>query len=415
MSGHLLLIDSSGFAYRAYHGTAPRMRSDGMPTHCITGFMSMLWSMLGRAESADPPTHAAAVFDAPGKTFRHRLSPDYKAGRTRPDGLSVQLPFLRDAARVLGIEAVELKGFEADDVIATLATMAKAAGVRTTVISVDKDLAQLIEDGVIEMVDPDKRVRVTAADVMTKFGVPPHLMNHMQALAGDAVDGIPGVPGVGPKTAAGLIRRFGDVHALVKALDNGTANITKAALRSALRHHRKDIPGYLKLTTLRRDVPLGIQLDTLRVRVADRSQIAAMLQKFEAADLLQTVFRLTEGKVMYRVVDPIKGDPLFWWKGEIARPGQKIPDDPQCGFYRRRLVRGGDYVAARIWRETNHDQDGGQRKENLLCEVNGERCDPLDQWGRLCTQPIAEAVYKKMIAEPPKSPSTAINWNEVEI
>lgn len=222
MHKHILLIDASGYAHAAFHA-APRTFSkerngQSIPTGAIIGFMSMIWRLLNEAQ-ADMPTHGAAVFDAPGLTFRHKLYKRYKANRNRSEELSVQLPIMREVSRVLGLEAVEREGFEADDVIATLASCARRAGIRVTIVSRDKDMAQLVRAEVpeVEIVDPFERVRRCVPEVIDKFGVPPMQVPDVQALTGDAVDNIPGMPGIGPKKAAALVRKFGNLNGILRA------------------------------------------------------------------------------------------------------------------------------------------------------------------------------------------------------
>jgi 5'-3' exonuclease len=417
---HLLLLDVSGFVYRAYHALTPTATKAGQETHAVTGFMSMCWAMLGRAGEADPPTHAVAVFDAPGKTFRHKAFEGYKSNRKpQSESLRTQFLMIREAANVLGLEAIEKKGFEADDVLATLATMAKAQGIRTTIVSGDKDLLQMVEDGVIDVIEPIKRVRMSEADVMKKFGVVPRLVPHVQALSGDPVDAIPGVPGVGIKTAAKLIRRFGDIRVLMQMLNDGAAwhTISQPALSRALHHARKDIPLYLKLTTLRRDVPLDIDWDDLRPREVTYSTVQLFLRALEAEHLMDAMFTVREGQIVFRRVERMHQDQTLWWCRELVAPGQNVTDTPQVGFYKRRLIRGGDWCAARIWREPDVDIETGERsaKERLLCEVNGKRRDPMQEWGFLCSQPISEAEYGRLMKNPPKDPHAKIDWNKTEI
>jgi 5'-3' exonuclease len=373
--------------------------------------MELAWQTMGRAE-ADPPTYVAAVFDAPGKTFRHKAFPAYKANRPeRPADLLKQTPLMREAARSLGLATVELKGFEADDVIATLATRAKAEGIRTTISSVDKDMCQLVEDGVIELADPVARVRITSSLVVERFGVLPSQVADAQALSGDPVDGIPGVPGVGPKRAAGFIRRFGSIENVIKEVHKGY--IGTPAVRQALRREAKNLPTYYQLALLKRDVPIAITFDEMRPKAVTRDGLMEMLNALEAGHLIDR-FDLPTGRVMFRRVEAMpRTDHLKWWKQEMRKIGQAIPDIPQCGFYRRKIVKDAEFVACRIWREPSRDYETGaldHERENLMCEVNGVRSDPIDQWGYLCRQPITEEKFKEMIAKPPADPSKPINW-----
>lgn len=396
---HLLLIDSSGFCYRAYFAYPKTFDRKGRETHAVIGFMSMVWKMLGRVGEADPPTYGAAVFDAPGKTFRHKAFKDYKAGRSRPEGLEYQLPIIREAAHVLGLEPLEHKGFEADDVLATLATMAKTAGMRTTLVSVDKDMLQLVEDNVIEVVDPVKKVRVLTADVLVKFGVRPEQVPHVQALCGDSVDNIPGVMSIGDKTATKLIAQFGTIEQLIVALLQ-KPHLIGNPQRHYLLKEQKNLPLYLKLATLRRDVPLEVEWATLVPRPATRDHIKGMLKLLHAEDMLDRLFpEPGRARVMYRRVDPIDPkDAFVWWDKELWRPGQRVPDVPQCGFYKRTLVKLGAPVPVKIWREADVDQETGIRSsmERLYCDVNGERADANSAWGYCCAHPITEKAYHAM-------------------
>jgi len=391
-AGHLLLIDSSGFAYRAYHALSPRFRSDGMPTHAIIGFMSLLSKMIDRADK-DPYQFAAAVFDAPGPTFRHKLYPQYKAHRIRPEDLNRQMPILREAAHVMGFEPVELVGYEADDMIATLATIGKASQMRTTIVSIDKDFCQLVEDNVVEIANPVERTRVLEADVLKKFGVEPHLVPDVQALCGDAVDNIPGVPGIGLKTASGLIRRFGSLEGLRKALNKPSEWTGRTRIRDSLRKEAPNFGLYRKLVTLKCMAPWPGEIMSLRPQAPSEPAIRDMLRLLDAEALYESMFE--RGARPPRVV-PAMADPFEWWKEELRARGQVIPPTPQCGFYERRLNRHTPPVVARIWREPERDflteQPTGM--QILRCEVNGDRKDPYDMWGYLCAKPITIKAYE---------------------
>lgn len=392
---HLLLLDSSGFAHRAYHAMpVQRRESDGMPVHAIQGFIGLVWRLMNRAE-ADPFQYAAAVFDAPGPNFRHKLSPAYKAGRARWNDLDEQLPLLREVARSMGIEPIECAGWEADDVIATLAARAKKEGIRTTVVAVDKDMLQLIEDGVIEVVDPVQRVRILEADVAKKFGVEPRQMIDLQALAGDSVDNIPGVPGLGLKTAAGLIRRFGSLKELMKAVDDKHETMA-ARVRSSLKKERKNIPIYRKLATLRTDVPWpGSIISDLKPKPVREVHLRDMLRAVGIESAYGRLFG--ERAQLVRVVPRIE-NPFEWWEEELAAKGQNIPEVPQCGYYERRLAHGTNPVAARIWREPELDflthLPNGQ--DLLMCEVNGKRRDAYNEWGFLCMRPVSQKRFTEL-------------------
>ena len=408
MIEHLLLMDASGFAFRAFHSQNPRYReSDGEPTGAIEVFMGLTWRMLGAAQ-ADPPTMGAAVFDAPGKNFRHALFPAYKANRdpSRRVELDKQFPIMRAAAEVLGLTSVECSGFEADDVIATLAHRARRAGIRTTIVSSDKDFSQCVDDGKIEIVDPLAKKRALTADVIAKFGVPPAQVPDVQALAGDIIDGIPGIPGCGLKTAAALVRRFGGLEQVLKHADE----CRFPQVRAQLKRRADEARLYLKLTTLRRNVPIKIKFEDLRLKPVVRSHLIEILRALEAEGRAESIFGLDPQ--MLRAVDKVKS-PLEWWREELAAPGQRLPDLPQCGFYMRRLIKGGAFVPARIWRDPEYDlvTDTPTGREILRCELGTRAVDPMAEWVRLSAQPISEAEYRKMMLKwqagkppPPTSP-----------
>lgn len=409
MTEHLLLVDCSAFAYRAYYSLpAMRRQSDGEPTGAVLGFMSMIWRMLGAAQ-ADQPTYAAAVFDAPGQNFRHKLFPAYKGNRDPARSLELenQLPLMRPVAEVLGLTPIEVKGFEADDVIATLAARAHKAGIRSTIVSSDKDFGQLVVDDWIEIVDPMQRARDPnksprrlEADIIAKFGVPPAQVPDVQALAGDAADGIKGMKGVGPDTAAKLVRRFGSLDKVLKNIDQVRFPKVRAELRKA--SDRKDGLGkitgsdrarvYLKLTTLRRNVLIKKPFVDMALRPIIRSHLEQVMKALDPAANVTALFGLDRQDI--RTVERI-ADPLAWWREELLAPGQMLPAVPQCGFYQTRLIKGGPWVPARIWREPALDANGVDTGRDLLkCSVDGRAKDAMEMFTRLSMNPVKESVFK---------------------
>ncbi len=181
---HLSLIDGSAFIFRAYHALPPLTRkSDGLPVGAVSGFVNMLWKMIEDNRGPDAPTHAAVVFDKGSHTFRNDMYDQYKANRDEmPEDLRPQIPLTREATRAFNIACLEQEGFEADDIIATLAARARDAGGRVTIISSDKDLMQLVGGGV-EMFDAMKNTRIGVEGVEAKFGVGPERVIDVQALA----------------------------------------------------------------------------------------------------------------------------------------------------------------------------------------------------------------------------------------
>src|SRR5471030_2933057 len=214
---HLFLVDGSGYIFRAYHALPPLTRkSDGLQVNAVLGFCNMLWKLLADMPKNDKPTHLAVVFDKSEKTFRNTLYADYKATRSEtPADLIPQFPLIREAVHAFEIPCLEQAGFEADDLIATYARLASEAKATTTIVSSDKDLMQLVGNGVT-MYDTMKDRRIGRAEVIEKFGAGPEKVIEVQALIGDSSDNVPGVPGIGVKTAAQLIGEYGDLETLLK-------------------------------------------------------------------------------------------------------------------------------------------------------------------------------------------------------
>lgn len=285
---HLHLIDGSAFIFRAYHALPPLTRkSDGLPIGAVSGFCNMLARYVDGNGSGgrDAATHAAVVFDFSARTFRNDLYPLYKAQRPEPpEDLRPQFPLTRDATRAFNLPALELEGFEADDIIATLAREAREAGGRVTILSSDKDLMQLIGGGV-EMLDPMKNRRIGPDEVVEKFGVGPERVIDVQALSGDSVDNIPGAPGIGAKTAAQLIAEFGDLDALL----DRAAEIPQPKRRAAIMDNIEQIRLSRRLVTLEDRVPLPFGLDELEVRPPHAEALLEFLARMEFRTLSRRV------------------------------------------------------------------------------------------------------------------------------
>ena len=210
---HLVLVDGSGFIFRAFHALPPMNRADGTPVNAVFGFTNMLARLLKEHVG----THVAVIFDAGRDTFRNRLYDAYKAHRPPPPPeLMPQFALVRDATAAFNVPAIELADWEADDLIAAYTKAAVEAGGRVTVVSSDKDLMQLIRPGVI-MQDPIKQKAIGPDEVREKYGCGPEKMTDLLALMGDSVDNVPGVPGIGPKTASQLLTEFGDLDGVLAA------------------------------------------------------------------------------------------------------------------------------------------------------------------------------------------------------
>ncbi len=274
---HLFLVDGSGYIFRAYHALPPLTRkSDGMQVNAVLGFCNMLWKLLAEMKD-DKPTHLAVVFDKSEKTFRTEFYPEYKAHRPDPpDDLIPQFPLIRAAVRAFEIPCLEQAGFEADDLIATYARLASEAKATTTIVSSDKDLMQLVGNGVT-MYDTMKDKRIGAAEVMEKFGVGPDKVIEVQALIGDSSDNVPGVPGIGVKTAAQLIGEYGDLETLLKR----AKEIKQDKRRQSLIDNAEIARISKRLVTLDQNVPLDVLVDQLAVHEPDYKNLIAFLKAME--------------------------------------------------------------------------------------------------------------------------------------
>ena len=283
---HLHLIDGSAFIFRAYHALPPLTRkSDGLPIGAVAGFCNMLFRYVENNRKGDTPTHVAVIFDHSSKTFRNELYPLYKANRPDlPEELRPQFPLTREATRAFNVACIETEGFEADDIIATLACRARDAGGRVTILSSDKDLMQLVGDGV-EMLDPMKNKTIGIAEVEEKFGVRPDRVVDVQALAGDSVDNVPGAPGIGIKTAALLIQEFGDLETLLAR----AGEIRQDKRRQTLIDNADQIRLSKQLVQLDCDTPLDFTLDALEVKEPEPEALMGFLDAMEFRTLTRRV------------------------------------------------------------------------------------------------------------------------------
>jgi DNA polymerase-1 len=283
---HLHLIDGSAFIFRAYHALPPLTRkSDGLPIGAVAGFCNMLHRYIESNTGPEAPTHVAVVFDKGSHTFRNDLYDQYKANRdAMPEDLRPQMPLTRSATEAFNIACKELAGFEADDIIATLSTQAQSAGGRVTIISSDKDMMQLVDDGV-EMFDAMKNRRIDRDGVWEKFGVGPERVVDVQALAGDSVDNVPGAPGIGIKTAALLINEYGDLNSLLER----AGEIKQPKRRASLIDNADQIRLSRQLVQLDRSTPLDFTLDDLEVRDVDPETLLGFLAEMEFRTLTKRV------------------------------------------------------------------------------------------------------------------------------
>jgi DNA polymerase-1 len=265
----LVLVDGSGYIFRAFHALPPMTRADGTPVNAVFGFTNMLARFL----AAHVGTYLAVVFDAGSTTFRNRLYDQYKAQRPDPPPeLVPQFKLVRDATAAFGVACVELDDWEADDLIAAYAKAGVEMGATVTIVSSDKDLMQLIRPGVT-MLDPMKQKTIGPDEVREKFGVGPDRVIDVQSLMGDSVDNVPGVPGIGPKNAAELINTYGDLESVLAAaptMKAGKRRDNLIAYAEAARISKK-------LVTLCEDAPMPLPIEAMRTGKLDRTRLSDWL------------------------------------------------------------------------------------------------------------------------------------------
>jgi len=267
---HVFLIDGSGFIFRAFHALPPMTSPEGTPVNAVFGFTKMLMKLLDDTDA----DRIAVIFDRARKTFRSNIYADYKANRPPPpEELIPQFALVREATEALNVPAVDMDGFEADDLIATYARKAAEQGAEVTIVSSDKDLMQLVGPK-ITMLDAMKNRVIGEAEVVEKFGVGPDKVIDVQALAGDSSDNVPGVQGIGVKTAAQLIEEYGDLDSLLER----AGEIKQPKRREKLIEQAEMARISRDLVTLRDDAPVETSLDDFHVREPEPEVLLGFLQ-----------------------------------------------------------------------------------------------------------------------------------------
>ena len=263
----LFLIDGSSQMYRAYHAFRGRGLSnqEGRSTHAVYVFVTMLRKLIADHK----PTYLAASFDLAGRTFRDEIAADYKANRVQmPDDLVEQINWVHEACEAMGVPILTVAGYEADDVIGTIATRAAAAGYTVAVVSIDKDFFQLVRDGAITVYDPrEDGAWFDEHGVLEKFGVKPSQVVDVLALVGDTSDNVAGVPGIGKKGATDLITQYGSLDDLLARTSE-----LKPKQREALETNREQALQSRQLVTIHTDAPVEFDLESLRYRGASRAR-----------------------------------------------------------------------------------------------------------------------------------------------
>ena len=301
----LYLVDGSGYIFRAFYALPPMTRPDGTPVNAVYGFCQMIQKLMDDAAG----DAVAVIFDSARENFRNEIYPDYKANRDEtPEALIPQFSLIRDATRAFNLPSLELPGFEADDLIATYAAQAKGLGIDVVIMSSDKDLMQLVGDGVL-MRDPMKNRDIGPAEVVEKFGVGPDRVVDVQSLAGDSTDNVPGVPGIGVKTAAQLINEYGDLDTLLARAEN----IKQPKRRESLIEHADDARMSRDLVRLRDDAPVDQALDDLVWQPPDPATVLAFLGDQGFKSIAERLRRRWADEGLHEVEDApvdtvVKGD-----------------------------------------------------------------------------------------------------------
>ncbi len=306
MAHKLLLIDANSLIHRAFHALPHLSTADGQATNAAFGLAQMLLALL----EEQAPDEAVMVFDAPGPTFRHEMYDQYKANRPEMDQeLASQFPIIRRLVQAMGLVMLEQAGYEADDLIGALAARAHNEGYETVIVSGDRDLLQLLDEGVQVLITTRGTKQVTAYDVdkfTEQYGITPAQLVDLKALAGDTSDNIPGITGIGDKTASGLLAEYGTVEAVLEH----TADLPEA-VRSKLAGNEQEALLWKRLASIQCDVPLEQQADDLAWRGLDGEALRKLLAELEFTSLLKRLpasqASTTEGTVAAADADSLAG------------------------------------------------------------------------------------------------------------
>jgi len=286
-SPRLVLIDASSFIFRAYHAIPPLTNRQGVPTNATLGFTRQVLKALKELN----PTHVALAFDKESRAERQKIDPNYKANRQAlPEDLAQQFPYIRRVVEALHLPVLEVAGWEADDVIGTLAKQAKTEGFCVLVVTGDKDFVQIVDEDV-HLYDPGNERYTDLDAVKERLGIEPRQMRDYLALIGDAVDNVPKVPGIGPKTAVELLHQFGGVDALLERL----SEVKKPKMREALEAHRESLLRARDLVTFRTDLKLDVSMEDLKRQSPHDEQLRQLFTELEFTALLRELPAKTPG------------------------------------------------------------------------------------------------------------------------
>src|SRR5579863_1231169 len=338
---HVFLVDGSSFIFRAYFQSIRQdakynYRADRLPTGAVRLFCNKLFQFVREGAAELKPTHLGIIFDKSEESFRREIYPPYKGNRSEPpEDLIPQFPLMRAAVRAFGLVPIEQDRYEADDLIATYACQARERGADVLIISADKDLMQLIRDGVA-MYDPAsgeagakaarEERRIGLAEVQDYFGVPPHKVIDVQALAGDSTDNVPGARGIGVKTAAQLINEYGDLDTLLAR----AGEIKQPKRREILTASESVelIKISKQLVTLECNVPLAVPLDDLGLAAPEGKTLVGFLKAMEFTTITKRAAEIYGVAAEHIEADPAFVGPAGWRgrDGEIAETVEAIEE-----------------------------------------------------------------------------------------
>ncbi|MCX7935100.1 MAG: DNA polymerase I, partial [Planctomycetota bacterium] len=310
------MIDGHAQIFRAFYAVEGLTAPDGRPSNAIYVFTRMLLDIVNRHN----PDYLIAVFDAPGKSFRHERYPEYKSTRrpTPPELLS-QIPPIQELVAAYRIPVLSAPGFEADDVIGTLANQATAAGLEVVIVTADKDCTQLLSENV-SIWDAQRDRFITKRSFEEEKGIPPHLFPDLIGLWGDSSDNIPGVPGIGEKIAQQLLKKYGSLEEVL-----AHASEVPGKRGEAVRVHAADARLSRELAMIRRDAPVTLDLETARLHEPDQNKLAAIFAEFGFKSLLANIrgsaatAAADKEKRDYRLVNTAEAFAAFWREIEKAK------------------------------------------------------------------------------------------------
>jgi DNA polymerase-1 len=291
----IYLIDGSAYIYRAYHAIRGLSNSKGLPTNATFGFTKILLKLIEDRN----PEYVGMFFDVKGPTFRHEMFDDYKANRPpMPEDLSIQIPYIKDITKGFNIPVVEMSGYEADDLIGTLARKAEEIGFSVIMVTGDKDFMQLVTDKSI-IWDPMKEKTIDGHVIRDTYGLEPNQMIDVMGLSGDSADNIPGVPGMGPKTSIALIKTFGSMERLYEQVDT----IKKKKQHENLVRYKEQALLSRELVRINDNVPLSFTPEDFKYKAPDSAVLSGLFKKLEFRQLQQSVLKRTDlSKKKYRPV-----------------------------------------------------------------------------------------------------------------